>query len=91
MRRMIIGAEETLGAPESDAGQKWFGVPEQRVVNSRLIDAYHAAIDAYEAAKAGVGCRVETFTRFLVAERVLLVCMGRADQNLQEFQARHSP
>ena len=84
-------AERILGAPVIDAGQEWFGVPEQRMVNSRLIDAYQEAIDAYEAAKAGVGCRVETFTRFLVAERILLVCMGQADQNSQELRARHSP
>jgi hypothetical protein len=91
MRRLIIGAEETLGVPGIDAGQELFGVPEQRMVNSRLIDAYHEAIDAYEAAKAGVGCRAETFTRFLVAERILLVCLGRPDHNLQEFRAGHSP
>ena len=91
MCRLIVAAERTLGAPGIDAGQEWFGVPEQRRVNSRLIDAYHEAIDAYEAAKAGVGCRVDTFTRFLVAERILRVCRGRADQNLQEFRARHSP
>jgi hypothetical protein len=61
------------------------------MVNSRLIDAYHEGIDDYEAAKAGVGCRVGTFTRFLLAERILRVCRGRADQNLQDFRARHSP
>ena len=91
MCRLIVGAERIPGASGIDAGQEWFGVPEQRMANSRLIDAYHEAIDAYEAAKAGFGCRVETFTRFLVAERILLVCLGRADQNLQEFRARRSP
>ena len=91
MCRLIVAAERTLGAPGIDAGQEWFGVPDQRMANSRLIDAYHEAIDAYEAAKAGVGCRVDTFTRFLVAERILLVCLGRADQNLQDLRARHSP
>ena len=48
------------------------------MVKSRLIDAYREASDAYESANAGVGCCVETFTRFLVAERILLVSIGWA-------------
>jgi len=50
------------------------------MINIKLIDDYHKASDAYEAAKAGIGCRVETFTRFLVAEQVLLTCMGRVQR-----------
>jgi hypothetical protein len=61
------------------------------MVNSKLIDDYHAAIDAYEAAKAGLGCRVRTFTRFLAAERVLLVCLGRVHQDLEGFRGRYAP
>jgi len=38
-----------------------------------LIDAYHNATYAYEAAKAGAGNRLEAFTRLLVAERVLTI------------------
>jgi hypothetical protein len=41
------------------------------MTDDKLIDAYHEAMGDYEAAKAGGGNRVETFTRFLVAERVL--------------------
>jgi hypothetical protein len=40
--------------------------------DSELIDGYHSAIYAYEAAKPGTGCRLEAFTRLLVAERVLV-------------------
>jgi hypothetical protein len=29
--------------------------------------------------------------RFLVAERVLLVCIGRVHQSLNEFRTRYSP
>jgi hypothetical protein len=36
-----------------------------------LIDAYHNATSAYEAAQAGAGDRLVAFTRLLVAERVL--------------------
>jgi len=61
------------------------------MLNSKLIDDCRAAIDAYEAAKASLGCRVEAFVRFLVAERVLLVCIGRVHQSLNEFRTRYSP
>jgi hypothetical protein len=61
------------------------------MINIKLIDDYHKAKDAYEAAKVGIGCRVETFTRFLVAEQVLLACMGRLHQKLAELRARYSP
>jgi hypothetical protein len=43
------------------------------MINIKLIDDYSKAADAYEAAKGGIGCRVETFTRFLVAEQVFEV------------------
>jgi hypothetical protein len=56
----------------------------------KLIDAYREAMDDYEAAKAGVGNRVETFTRFLVAERALAARLGRVDPNLEQFQNRYS-
>jgi chromosome condensin MukBEF complex kleisin-like MukF subunit len=45
-------------------------VPESET-DSELIEAYIRAMDAYEAAKAGVGCRVKAFTNLLVAERML--------------------
>ena len=37
------------------------------MTDNKLSDAYQEAVRAYEAAKAGIGNRVETFTRFLVA------------------------
>ena len=46
------------------------------MTNDKLIDAYREAIGEYEAAKAGNGSRVETFTRFLVAEKVLSARLG---------------
>ena len=45
---------------------------------------------AYEAAKAGIGNRVETFTRFLVAEKVLATRMALADQSLARLRTRYS-
>jgi hypothetical protein len=62
---------------------------ERGMVDPKLIDDCRAAMDAYEAAKAGLGCRTEAFLRFLVAERVLLVCMGRVHQSLEELRARY--
>jgi hypothetical protein len=57
---------------------------ERRMTNNKnLIDAYHEALGDYEAAKAGAGNRVEMFTRFLVAERVLAARLGRVDPNLK--------
>jgi hypothetical protein len=41
------------------------------LTHDKLFDAYHVAMGAYEAAKAGTGCRIETFATFLVAEKVL--------------------
>jgi hypothetical protein len=61
------------------------------MINIKLIDDYHKAADAYEAAKGGIGCRVETFTGFLVAEQVLLTCLGRVHQNLADRRSRYSP
>jgi hypothetical protein len=52
-------------------------------MDDKLVDAYHEALGDYEAAKAGAGNRVEAFTRFLVAERVLCARLGRIDRNLE--------
>jgi hypothetical protein len=60
------------------------------MTNDKLVDAYREAMDDYEAAKAGSGNRVETFTRFLVAERVLSTRFGRVDLNLGQFRNRYS-
>jgi hypothetical protein len=53
------------------------------MTDDELIDAYHEAMGGYEAAKAGAGNRVETFTEFLVAERVLTARLGRIDLELE--------
>jgi hypothetical protein len=45
--------------------------PFEALTDSEVIEGYNQAMDAYEAAKAGVGCRVETFTNLLVSERIL--------------------
>jgi hypothetical protein len=52
------------------------------MTDDKLIDAYHEAMDDYEAAKAGTSNRVETFTAFLVAERVLAARLRRIDLDL---------
>jgi hypothetical protein len=44
----------------------------------------------YEAAKAGIGNRVETFIRFLVAEKVLTTHLARAYQRLEQIRTRYS-
>jgi hypothetical protein len=54
------------------------------MTNEKLIGAYHEAMSDYEAAKAGTGNRVEAFTRFLVAERVLAARLGRVDPDLEQ-------
>ena len=46
------------------------------MTDDKLINAYHTAMGNYEAAKAGTGNRVETFTKFLVAERALSARLG---------------
>jgi hypothetical protein len=38
---------------------------------NKLTNAYQEAMGDYDAAQAGIGNRVETFTRFLMAEKVL--------------------
>ena len=53
------------------------------MTDDKLIDAYQEAMGDYEAAKAGAGNRVEAFTRFLVAERVLSARLGRIDLDLE--------
>jgi hypothetical protein len=60
------------------------------MTDDKLVDAFHEAMGDYEAAKAGVGNRVEMFTRFLVAERVLAARLGRVDPNSEQFQNRYS-
>src|ERR1700722_4105479 len=44
---------------------------EGRMTDNKHSDAYREAMDDYEAAKAGAGNCGETFTRFLMEERVL--------------------
>jgi hypothetical protein len=55
-------------------------------MDDKLVDAYHEALGDYEAAKAGAGNRVEAFTRFLVAERVLSARLGRIDRDLDRSE-----
>jgi hypothetical protein len=61
------------------------------MTHDKLFDAYHVAMGAYEAAKAGTGCRIETFATFLVAEKVLTARLGWVDKNLENFRERYSP
>jgi hypothetical protein len=58
------------------------------MTDDKLINVYHAAMGDYEAAKAGTGNRVETFTNFLVAERALSARLGYVDLNLERFRTR---
>ena len=60
------------------------------MTDNKLSDAYQEAVRAYEAAKDGIGNRVETFTRFLVAEKVLATRMALADQRLARLRPRYS-
>jgi hypothetical protein len=57
------------------------------MTDDKLINAYHTAMGNYEAAKAGTGNRVETFTKFLVAERALSARLGWVDLNLEHFRS----
>jgi hypothetical protein len=61
------------------------------MMNDKLLPIYHAALGAYEAAKAGSGCRVETFTKLVMAERILTAHSGWADEDLELFRERYSP
>jgi hypothetical protein len=61
------------------------------VTDDKLINAYHAAMDDYEAAKAGTGNRVETFTKFLVAESALSARLGWVDLNLEHLRSASWP
>ena len=61
------------------------------MTNEKLVNAYHEAMAAYEAAKTGTGSRVETFAKFLVAEKVLAARLGKIDQNLEHFREHYSP
>ena len=57
--------------------------------NESLIAAYYAARGDYEGAKSA--SRPEMFTKFLVAERILSVCLGSIDRNVEHFRERYSP
>jgi hypothetical protein len=61
------------------------------MTDDKLIGAYHEAMGDYETAKAGVGNRVETFTRFLVAERVLAAPSGADRPGFEAVRTRYSP
>jgi hypothetical protein len=55
------------------------------MTNDKLVHAYHEAMSDYEAAKAGAGSRIEAFTRFLVAERMIISArLGRMDPDLEQ-------
>jgi hypothetical protein len=54
------------------------------MTNDKLVHAYHEAMSDYEAAKPGVGNRVEAFTRFLVAERIISARLGQIDPDLAQ-------
>jgi len=54
------------------------------MTNDKLVNAYHEAMSDYEAAKAGAGDRVEAFTRFLVAERIVSARLGRIYPHLEQ-------
>jgi hypothetical protein len=56
---------------------------------NKLTNAYQDAMGDYEAAKAGIGNRVDTFTKFLVAEKVLATHLARAYQRLERVQTRY--
>jgi hypothetical protein len=60
------------------------------MTDNKFSDAYQEAVRAYEAAKDGVGNRVETFIRFLVAEKVLATRLARAYQRLERIRTRYS-
>ena len=53
-----------------------------------LTQAYHDAISDYEAAKAGIGDRVDAFTNLLDAEIVLTTRVGYG-QRLQCNREHH--
>jgi hypothetical protein len=61
------------------------------MTDDKLIHAYNEAMRNYEVAKGGSGCRVEAFTNFLVAEKVLTARIGCFDQNLARYRERYSP
>ena len=60
------------------------------MTDNELIDAYHRAMRAYQAAKSGAGCRVDAFTDLLVAETVLTARLG-VDKHLESYRERYSP
>jgi hypothetical protein len=60
------------------------------LTDNELIEAYDKAMGAYQAAKAGTGCRVDAFTDLLVAETVLTARLG-VDKHLESYRERYSP
>jgi len=56
----------------------------QNMADDELIDAYHEALDNYEAAKATCGNRVDTFVQLVSAEVALVGRFG-SDGYLQRF------
>jgi hypothetical protein len=60
------------------------------LTDNELIDAYHNAMRAYQAARAGTICRVDAFTDLLVAETVLTARLG-VGQHLESYRERYSP
>jgi hypothetical protein len=61
------------------------------MTNDRLVHAYHEAMIDYEAAKAGAGNRVEAFTRFLVAERIISARLRGIDPDLKQPERATPP
>jgi hypothetical protein len=64
---------------------------QRHMTGDNLFGAYHEAMRDYEAAKAGLGNRVEAFITFLVAERVLAANLGKVGQNLECYQEHVLP
>ena len=60
------------------------------MTDNELIEAYNKAMGAYQAAKAGIGCRVDAFTDLLVAETVLAARLG-VDERMESYRERYSP
>jgi hypothetical protein len=57
---------------------------------NKLTNAYQEAMGDYDAAQAAIGNRVETFTKFVVAEKVLATRLARAYQRFERIRTRYS-
>jgi hypothetical protein len=64
---------------------------QRHMTGDKLFGAYYEAMHDYEAAKAGIGNRVEAFITFLVAERALVANLGQVDQNLESYHEHFLP